>query len=877
MARMEPTTGTWLNQQQKQQNVTTPSNSTFTAGSPPAQSSSISTNPFLAGAAREAAAAAASGAASVGVERCRSVSGALVSEGSSAGLRGASGGVGGAVAPDNSVLGLRRGSLQNVGPKVGAPPVAVTLGAGAGGTLASNPFIAQDAAQREKSSADLGGGSRPASMQAGRGGGVKDIARAFDVLSSGAGGAAGGAPEINTTRAAVPTGRNFPGWVTFEDAGSPALSGSPALTPATATPQSAIAPSPAIPTPIQSQPTTPARPVSMRPPTLHPVSNAAQSPQVSIPALAPPNTSSPLSKSPKGSPRRAPPPPPSRSAASSPMATIPLNDTKPQSTSLTSLNRIDSQHRSLIRMPSDPFGDELDTGRSGNSSDDDLMNDDDSERLSSTKSGSFSSLWSHRQSSHGASLSNLNSISGLSSGGKHAPLVPSRPPKPHSHTTTTPASAHPPPVTKSHSVAAVPAPPVSQKPPMVATKSQTIPLAQQPLPPPIPERPQNRSTNPFLDIPSPDRSPPGSVTLTPAYSQSAILSGAQSVDTGRKPPLPPRPITPDANDILAIPRRPSANSATIYDTLTQQTQPPPIPTRPSHHADDNSTIPPTLHDEFVPLSDTRLTNLRMREKIHTPDLGLVNRRPPVAEGIANNELYHKGSLRCFCVSGYYVVTSSGSSTIRVWYTPSGENMRTMNAEEGSSSSSTKVYAMSFIPARYLEDEGRLVWVSVEKGEVLEIDIMNGTMTDRRVVHSGTVTHILKYRERVWTVDENGGLKIWSPGGEDNAGVDGGGIGATGWVSLKSRPKSLRISSGVKSCCVAFERLWYCVGGGSRAIEVCCPGEDGTQKRFDAGNNCGSVVCFAEGREQGVVVSGHDDGKIVVWDGERVGVKRRVVN
>ncbi|KAJ3037769.1 hypothetical protein HDV00_001355 [Rhizophlyctis rosea] len=826
--------------------------------------SPVNTNPFLAGAAREAAAA---------LESRRGSMQALNNGGV-----GVAGGTGGAATDTNRYSPPSRPPpLKKLAPSM---PNVVALGGGpgggnavTGGGLASNPFIAQDAAaQKGRSdvpSTAVGGGGNGGGAAARSG--VKDIARAFDVLSTGGAGATGTSSSADT-RPAVPTGRNFPGWVTFEDGVSPSLASASSArsTPATPAPPSAFTQSPSITqlppppaaTPARSVPVL-AKPSGLQTPVI-PQAVTTLPPQVSTSSLMPPpNTSSPLSKSPKGSPRRPPPPPPpSRSAASSPA--LPSADSNGDI-----LNTMDSKtferKRSLNRLPSDPFGDELDVGRSGGSSDDELMSDE-SERLSTgAKSTSFS-LFGHRSHSQIGSQSNLGSIPSLVGAGRFTPVVPSRPLKPHSLTTETPPSVAPIPAAKT-SVQSIPPPIPPSKSPMLHSPSQTFPASHSLQPPPIPERPHNRSTNPFLDLP---QSPP-QPSLLSSYSQPSLVSGSAALE--RKPPLPPRPITPDANDILGvIPRRPSANAQIIQDTLKQQTQPPPIPSRPALHPEDNSTIPPMLHDEFIPLSDTRLATLRSKERIFTPDLGNVNRRPPHAEGLSNTELYHKGSLRCFCVSGYYVVTSSGSSTIRVWYTPSGENMRTMSAEEGSSSSSAKVYAMAFVPNRYLEEEGRLIWVSVEKGEVLEMDIMSGVLTDRRVVHSGTVTHIMKYKTQLWTLDENGGLKIWSPGGED------AGTAGTGVISLKSRPKSLRISARCTVACVAFERLWTSTG--TRTIEVYSPGEEsgpGFQRRFDAGVNCGGVMSFAEDRGRGVVLSGHDDGKIVVWDGERVGVKRRVVN
>jgi hypothetical protein len=73
----------------------------------------------------------------------------------------------------------------------------------------------------------------------------------------------------------------------------------------------------------------------------------------------------------------------------------------------------------------------------------------------------------------------------------------------------------------------------------------------------------------------------------------------------------------------------------------------------------------------------------------------VNRRPPDAEGIANWDILHKGTVKCVAMSGYYFCTA-GQQNLRVYYIPSGDNIRSIPLGEN------KVSAIAFVPARHIE-------------------------------------------------------------------------------------------------------------------------------------------------------------------------------
>ncbi|KAI8905732.1 Endonuclease/exonuclease/phosphatase [Powellomyces hirtus] len=346
---------------------------------------------------------------------------------------------------------------------------------------------------------------------------------------------------------------------------------------------------------------------------------------------------------------------------------------------------------------------------------------------------------------------------------------------------------------------------------------------------------------------------------SPRGSQGDI-SRSSPASSPHRPPLPPRPISPMLRTANA-----AKQVSPPHPESAGRDAPPSIPARPVARAVEEalleyaqSTAQLSLTNLHEPAgAEDRFAGLR-REKLYSPDNVSTNRRLPVAEGLPNSDLYLKHSTKCFAVSGFY--TCTGGEKIRVWYIPSGENIKTVSVGE------SKIYAMAFVPTHYMEDEGRYLWVSLDKGEIIEVDITTGEIVDRKTVHSGTVTHIMRHHGHMWTVDDNGGLKIWAQDSTRKR------------VTLQQRPRAVRV--GVKQN-VAFVVNCYLWSAAGKVIEVYRPVEEGApciQQRFDLTITVGigNVAGFASTRKGDTVFSGHDDGKILVWDATTL-AKKRIVN
>ncbi|KAJ3213790.1 hypothetical protein HDU67_002447 [Dinochytrium kinnereticum] len=280
-----------------------------------------------------------------------------------------------------------------------------------------------------------------------------------------------------------------------------------------------------------------------------------------------------------------------------------------------------------------------------------------------------------------------------------------------------------------------------------------------------------------------------------------------------KPPLPRRPLSPLVSpnpnfDVVKppLPSRPTALSQATplapprYDSAT----PPPIPSRPQI---------------------SRNNDTPKKETVIAPDFsGPVNRNPPEPDFLATREVSHKGYVRCWAVSGFCICTA-GQQNLRIYYTPT--------------------------------DDGRFLWAGLENGDIACVDTVNGSIIDRKSVHSVAITHMIRYRGSIWSLDENGSLKIWEPD-------------QTGTIVLGSRPRSLRIGSRQEKALIVNGKLWTSSG---KTIEIYNPEETSSifQQKIDVGSitvgnlPVANVTALTTSADSSRVISGHKDGVIIVWD------------
>ncbi|KAI9357293.1 Endonuclease/exonuclease/phosphatase [Zopfochytrium polystomum] len=337
---------------------------------------------------------------------------------------------------------------------------------------------------------------------------------------------------------------------------------------------------------------------------------------------------------------------------------------------------------------------------------------------------------------------------------------------------------------------------------------------------------------------SPKPSPPQA--LVESWISSPPLDQRSSQNQA-PPPLPPRPTSP-------IVRQARQSEPLI---------PPPVPARPflpTSQSSSEKLSDRSLDRPFMSL-DRAIPSARsddQKVKSFSPDFTTcLNRKPPDPRNyLANQEISHKGSVKCMATSGFYVCTA-GQQNLRLYHLTTGENVRSLPLNE------LKITAVVFVPCRHIEDEGKTIWFSVDKGDIMEADVQSGssiTITDKKNAHSATVTHLLRYRGGIWSLDENGGLKIWNP--ED------------GVLSLSGRPRSLRIGSRQERVVIVRGRLWSAAG---RAIEMYYPDNATTlfQQRTELTGIAGNVTSFTASYDEGLVFSGHDDGKIIMWNSENL--------
>lgn len=212
-------------------------------------------------------------------------------------------------------------------------------------------------------------------------------------------------------------------------------------------------------------------------------------------------------------------------------------------------------------------------------------------------------------------------------------------------------------------------------------------------------------------------------------------------------------------------------------------------------------------------------------------------------------------------SGMYVCTG-GMQHLRLYYLPTGESIRSLSL-----GNEMKVSAVAFVPCSNINDEGRYIWVALEKGDIISADVQSGNsiaILERKNAHLATVMHLLRYHGSIWSLDENGGLKIWSPDDSNTTSANPTRFGTT--LSLNNRPRSLRVGSRQERSAVAKGRLWLASG---RSVEVYNPSNATTlfQQRMDLCGVAGNVTSFSVSLDERIVMTGHDDGRIVVWNGE----------
>lgn len=188
--------------------------------------------------------------------------------------------------------------------------------------------------------------------------------------------------------------------------------------------------------------------------------------------------------------------------------------------------------------------------------------------------------------------------------------------------------------------------------------------------------------------------------------------------------------------------------------------------------------------------------------------------------------------------------------IRTFYTPSGENTATVSTPNNDS----KAHAVSFLTGPLSEKSDSIGWAGMDKGEIIEFDVLTGNVLARACPHTATVIHILRGIREMYTIDEHGGLRIWI---QDQGNR----------ITLQQRPHALRVQSKPTCAIFANDLLWTSQG---KFIEIYSLDPEAPSflvKRIDSGQGFSipSVISVLDynPKEKEVYVA-HDSGKISIF-------------
>ncbi|RKO99173.1 hypothetical protein CXG81DRAFT_14883 [Caulochytrium protostelioides] len=154
---------------------------------------------------------------------------------------------------------------------------------------------------------------------------------------------------------------------------------------------------------------------------------------------------------------------------------------------------------------------------------------------------------------------------------------------------------------------------------------------------------------------------------------------------------------------------------------------------------------------------------------------------------------------------------------------------------------SRIASLQFVPQRVPEDEGRYLWVGMERGEILLIDCEAGAILNRRTVHAGAVCQMLRHHDDLWTIDDAGGIRRWING------------------DLSGQPLSFRVQPNIRAAVVARDNVWTAGGTMRTALEVYHP--------MHPSMTAAAALCTSPYRS--LVFSGHEDGVVVVYNADTV--------
>jgi hypothetical protein len=349
------------------------------------------------------------------------------------------------------------------------------------------------------------------------------------------------------------------------------------------------------------------------------------------------------------------------------------------------------------------------------------------------------------------------------------------------------------------------------------------------------------------------------------YGTAANLFTAE--EERKRPELPPRPVTKTKSDNIlsqqeaispsraghiTVGRRQHAYSVSSSSILAPNTE---SLRRGSHAIESSSPFqpPPPISSNSTRRKISVIDNssFKLKEDVIIPDSTKAYKSLPIPQNLSNLEVFHKGPTRDQVISGFYAVT--GSNSIRIYYLPTGENRFTVSLED-----KNKCHTLNFVstpPVLEKSFSDPFIWAALEKGELIEVDVRTGEVVNKCVYHTGIVSFIIRGPRSMYTVDENGGVRIWLP--DEN-----------GRITFNQRPRALRIQPKPSVVILVKESLWTCQG---KMIEVYSLREDAgniLEKRIDTAqgfNIPSNISSLAYNPKREEIYAGHENGKISVFN------------
>jgi WD40 repeat protein len=277
--------------------------------------------------------------------------------------------------------------------------------------------------------------------------------------------------------------------------------------------------------------------------------------------------------------------------------------------------------------------------------------------------------------------------------------------------------------------------------------------------------------------------------------------------------------------------------------------PPPVPARPARRL---SPSPPPLgprpsqiilqRSDSAPITPSSPQRRAFQDNLQ-PDISQVSRTPPIARRLLNTAIHTKSQIKCFASSNSTMCTSSGQFNLKIWAVGRTDCIRKVNFDERS-----KITALCFVPSSHVD----YLWVGFQTGELISINVNTGSTAERRTMHQGPITAIHQTSNRIYTLDSLGGLRIWnaSEAGEFSL------LGHCDAFRLRDQFIYSKISG---SFLILAHQKWievFSLSQGTFGDFV---------KRFDVGLNISSLNCLASTDDGNLLFSGHDDGKVLMWN------------